>query len=458
MISIKRYLITASLFYCPFLVAQDAENTTLLKLNHNSGQYRICNKQYPVCSIERSIPLNNVINIEERASGSVIIEVHDLNRVFYEYSFGDISTKYTDNYAALKTFFDAIKKTSFGKNTALENAQKSNQQILESIQNSAANTSTHDNAINGSLQVLKNISNTVEKTLDALYAGNLDTAAEAIDAAKRLVPNGKLAIVYLKRSIAQPNVNLAKFIEGKDLTKLEERNSISALLAFIENDSEIDKLFTFIEKLDELLILKKHQKACSIGQDYPYQMCKSVELNNEKIQTVPIVVKKNDAFASFLDPSQVITFKDKTYKVHVSPKETFTFDIATGVFYDFIENYSYGTEFKDGKLVITEKDNRGSKINGMVALNVGLAKYKNELARPIAQIGLLTSEGDIGFIAGVGITAFDGKASFTFGALYKKVENLSNGLEVGGNIDSQDALKTENDYKSGLYIGVAAQF
>lgn len=171
-------------------------------------------------------------------------------------------------------------------------------------------------------------------------------------------------------------------------------------------------------------------------------------------QPFTLVVAANRKYADFF-PAGTDKYQNAragSFALRVAPKERLALSLGAGVLYSFVRDPEFSvSENSSGALTIAKKENDYAEFNGAVVLNVTGAKWRLFGAHPFVQVGLAPSSENLAVLAGVGLQLFD-RGAVSLGAIYQRVDTLAGGLAEGQIVESVDALKTEKEFKTGLYL------
>ena len=173
---------------------------------------------------------------------------------------------------------------------------------------------------------------------------------------------------------------------------------------------------------------------------------------------VKITVAANEDLSPLVDGvKDKVSKRTGKYMMTVAPHQSWHVAISAAVIYSFVKNPQYSVQSNtSGTLVINQTSNDFNKASGAVSLNLIPDKWYGEYIEPHIQVGMVPDSSKPGFLLGLGFTAGT-TLDFNMGAIYQKATVLGSGLTEGQTVTTTQALKTDTQYRSGLYIGVGVK-
>jgi hypothetical protein len=226
-----------------------------------------------------------------------------------------------------------------------------------------------------------------------------------------------------------------------------EANLVSAALGLVAHSERFDKAISYA-----LDFCKDYQR--TFERNELRDGSKVIEYDAGRGRSIEVSVVANRRFAELFPPGTQ-AYQDMrlgTYEINVKPKERLSLSLGAGVIYSFVRDPEFSVATgADGVLMIARKEDDYAEFDGAVVLNVTGADWKLFGVHPFVQIGVAPSSEHLAVLAGVGLQLFD-KGAISLGAIYQRVQRLSPGLFEGQVIDDADALRTDHEFKTGLYL------
>lgn len=176
-------------------------------------------------------------------------------------------------------------------------------------------------------------------------------------------------------------------------------------------------------------------------------------------QSEPIVIEASSKYSSLLSQRAKDAQKTKsgTYTVTVQPYERIHMRPSVGVIYSFVKSPSFSSSYNaSGALKINGTSSSPAAWSAMVAAEFIRDKDFGQGVEPFVQLGVAPESKALGFLFGGGVRAY--KAfTFSFGVAYQRVDKLANGLSIGQTITQASDLKTEKEWRPGLYVGIGVK-
>lgn len=236
----------------------------------------------------------------------------------------------------------------------------------------------------------------------------------------------------------------AELDDSKNKIDVKYRSAFDAFVDLRSDAKEIRDTIASLELLSSRLDL--------VG--IPQPLDSKVAYSGTTIQTQAIVITPVADFAAHLSTraKDLQTKRSGTYKVSAEPYERVHLIPSVGVIYSFVKAPKFSaTKDSSGKFVVTQTSNDYTELGASVAGNLVWDEFFGQPVEPYLQLGVSPDKDNLAFLFGAGVRVFE---RFTLGAgiAYQRIKQLSAGQSIGMVLESEDELKTESRYKSGLYL------
>jgi hypothetical protein len=424
-----------------------------------------------------------------RSGGNAEFWVTDYNPLLYKYNETDSLTT-TDEAKAVQTFAAAVQKFTGGAATTAQPAASAGQSLFFQP-GVRAQTSPDGSTVFASCPVIMNginlqdleanlrvlnttISDDIPSRIADLATSSGDQLAThantaAAELQKVLGHGGGADLAAITKAVKTllalanevPNPSLYS-VYACDPSTARRAASLTDLEALVDTDTRLaledaDRITRQADKIDKTISLVQSMMPvlASVGTPFPLHDQKAVA---DQFGTVTVSVTLNSDFAPLTDSAKAIaTKRTGTFIFHVDSYQFWHPSISAAAIYSFVRNPTYSVQSNSSnQLAIGQNTNDYNKLSGAVALNLTPDWWNDDLLKPHLQIGLIPDSDKLAFLAGMGVTA-GSYVEFNFGAIYQKTSALAAGLSIGQVVQSTGALKTQTEYKAGLYIGVGVK-
>jgi hypothetical protein len=276
--------------------------------------------------------------------------------------------------------------------------------------------------------------------LDALAASRTDIATLSLDnptKAKELV--GKWPpLSQLAKDLADAKKDLAD-IRHRTAGSTASKDEVECAAQIIQASAEIPNLEQTLKDLTQFADL--------VGQiDRPI----SIDLftvDPGSIQTVEIEFTQTKAWPENLRTARCVG--KGTFTVEPRSKVAIT-TFAPALVYSFVRDSAFTAKASGGQFVVTEARSEYKALDLAAMLQIEPNHWDLGPLSLGVQLGV-SPQKNLGLFLGLSLRAID---LFTLGAgvAFQRVDRLQTGLQVGQVLSSQDLLKTEKRFQTGLYI------
>ena len=223
----------------------------------------------------------------------------------------------------------------------------------------------------------------------------------------------------------------------------------------------VNTIVSMRSELDKLLATAKSFTEAIKEINKPLVL-KNLSFDPANDQSFKIKIEPNEKFSALIKGlTDVVKHQKKhsgTYEIVVNPRQVFKLKVSPGVVLSFVEQADYGTEeATDSTFNVTKTDKTQPSVTGAIAFNIEFGLLQREHIRPFFQFGLSPNTDRYAFLGGFGFY-FGKDVVLAAGIIYQQRDILTDGLEVGDEIDSVDKFKTEKEFKSGFYISAGIDF
>jgi hypothetical protein len=174
-------------------------------------------------------------------------------------------------------------------------------------------------------------------------------------------------------------------------------------------------------------------------------------------QTVTVIVGANTKYDDFMNAPVKKVRQEAVgkYPIDLKPYAPATIGVKPAFVVLFGKNPTFKAAKSGDQFEIQEEDPQGVGYNVAAMLTVTPRAWAEPTFGGHFQVGVSPTKDKIGIYLGAGISV---QQVFTFGlgASWQQVRRLASGLSVGQKIASADLLKTETEYRPGLYFHITA--
>jgi hypothetical protein len=177
---------------------------------------------------------------------------------------------------------------------------------------------------------------------------------------------------------------------------------------------------------------------------------------NSRVQTFTVAA---NAQFSELFPPEVLKYQSErtgTFEIGYEPYERLSLSPGAGVVYSFVRNPEFAAQpiGATGQFSVVKEEEDYAALDGVIVLNITGSKWRLFGVHPFVQVGLVPSSDKLAILLGGGLQLFD-RGALSMGAIYQRVDSLSDGLSEGSTITSADELKTDKEFKAGFFLSLA---
>ena len=276
-------------------------------------------------------------------------------------------------------------------------------------------------------------------TLDQMAASRSDIATLSLDdptKAKAVV--GKWSLPKLAKDLAGAK---------KDLADIRHRMSASTA-----SPDEIACAPQIIQASAEIPNLEQTLKDLAQFADLVNQIDRPISIDlftvdPGSIQTVEIEFAQTKAWPENLQTARCVG--KATFTVEPRSKVVVT-TLAPALIYSFVRDSTFTAKASGGQFVVAESRSEYKALDLSAMLQIEPNSWDLGPLGLGVQLGV-SPQKNLGLFLGLSLRATD---LFTLGAglAFQRVDRLQNGLQVGQVLSSQDLLKTEKRFQTGLYI------
>ncbi len=443
----KKPYVKFSLMFCiPFVFVSQlyADNTIRIENPQHSLQLE---------HITGSIQLNENSNLNTKVTkerpakfklekdSAVSINIIDTNPLLFIYN-EDIKVNDSEEYLKVKKFLQnleaALISLGIRKNDE-EKDQKDNKALVNKI----------DNQIE-----------------------NIKTLKTKIEKLKKFYEQQKEIIDFTISS--KPGIQIAKDkVKKWDLKSLEIEINEAYQKVFKTEDINIETILLVVQKkeIETMLSHLKTFAATVLELPKTKTLEKNIEVtDSRKVHEVSINISANDFYKDFLSDNAIKYQKDNTeiLKLNFERESYVRFSLGLGMVYSFVDSPEYSvSEDENGNRSIAKSSKDYNKFSGALMLNIIPERLFDSSFEPYLQLGASSDTENVGVLLGLGFSLYpftneSGETkqtlSLSTGVILQKVDKLSAGLSVGDSLETDSELKTEKEYKSGLYIMLGLNF
>jgi hypothetical protein len=172
-------------------------------------------------------------------------------------------------------------------------------------------------------------------------------------------------------------------------------------------------------------------------------------VNIDQDQPIILKITKSDNWPPGLSDKKLF-IGDASFTVSPLSRVAITFGAAA--VYSFVRSPTFSAASSGGQFVVKQTKNDYKKVDGAVMMQVEPTAWDLGPLNVGFQVGVAPKT-DLGLFLGLSLRAAN---HFTLGAgvAFQRVDRLAPGLAVGQTLASQDALKTEKTFRSGLYLNI----
>ncbi len=423
----KTFLCSVGLLMVIFLTTSPvrAVGTTEINLDHNDG--RIRKTDNGVEKTPAGFRLTDSPTIEVWKDNKVIVSIINANPLLFEYTLKKGAATKTANQIALEKFADTALGPFLAKLGELGGA-------------------VGDKAKNPPELCLKEIPNLRDLAKASIAIANAANKREAIAKKSFLDPAGaKLAVDDWKlEEWSKVSAAAKKSLEEAD-TRIAQGTASEAEVkcapmigAALREISRVDLALKEMEKFQELV--------SQIGKPI---MLEPFNVNIAEDQPVEVKIAKTKNFPKDLQSER---FAGEG-KFTISPESRARIiTIAPAVVYSFVRDPSFTAKASGTQFVIEKSENPYKELDLAAMLQVEPNAWDLGSVNLGFHLGV-SPQTNLGLFLGLSLRAAD---LFTFGAgvAYQRVDSLKEGLSVGQTIATQDLLKTEKSFETGLYLHI----
>lgn len=386
--------------------------------------------------------------------------IKDPNPILFTYKMGTVTSTETQTAQTASAIADAL-------NTAVGGLKGARAPIIagdcEYFEVQGVDVETFLETVSGVLAAEGQITSLIDQTLDQSEA-NLKALKDGMSdwqttEWKKVVKSGLDAIEKI-RERQRGNEGVEFAIPGRKpncrevLTRAGFEKSggpyVSRFHHFMDYRSDRKQLLDTLQALESLAA-----QAARVGVQQPLET--TIQYSGVKVQTQPIIIGTSAEFSSYLSDKAKAVQKQRsgTYKLSVRPYEGIHLVPSIGAIYSFVKAPKFAAnQNSSGQYVISQTSNEYTELGASVAANLVWDEFFGQPVEPFVQFGVSPDSENLAFLLGVGVRAVD-RFTMSAGVAYQRVKNLSAGLQVGAVLASAEELKTESEYKSGLYLSLS---
>jgi hypothetical protein len=172
-------------------------------------------------------------------------------------------------------------------------------------------------------------------------------------------------------------------------------------------------------------------------------------VNIDEDQPILLKITKSDNWIPGLNEKKPF-IGDASFTVSPLSRVAITFGAAA--VYSFVRSPTFSAASSGSQFVVKQTRDEYKKVDGAVMMQVEPTAWDLGPLNVGFQVGVAPKT-DLGLFLGLSLRAAN---HFTLGAgvAFQRVDRLAPGLAVGQTLASQDALKTEKTFRSGLYLNI----
>jgi hypothetical protein len=237
-----------------------------------------------------------------------------------------------------------------------------------------------------------------------------------------------IAVEFLKSHVSGSGVTAPCSDPDAEGVVALARTELPSIGKVLDNLNEFAKL---VDQIDEPIALPPF--VVNIDQDQP----------------IILKIAKSDNWPPGLSDKKLF-IGDASFTVSPLSRVSITFGAAA--VYSFVRAPTFSAASSGGQFVVKQTKNDYKKVDGAVMMQVEPTAWDLGPLNVGFQVGVAPKT-DLGLFLGLSLRAAN---HFTLGAgvAFQRVDRLGPGLAVGQTIASQDALKTEKTFRSGLYLNI----
>jgi hypothetical protein len=425
----QRSLYTFSLLLAGFLAATPsiAADVTEITIDHADPECRVRLSENGVLKTPAGVPLAEGPTLSAGKGNKVVITIVHPNPLLFDYSVKKGATTKTSNQTNLEKFVDTG-LTPFLK--SLGGAKGGKAETEEEKEKKTPSCSTI-------IPALGDLANLVP-TLDARLAERNVIAAKSLTNladAKQLMstwkpPDWAKRIADDKKALADVGGRIAS---GKATAEEVACAGVVALAT-----GEIPNLEQELKDLGQFVLVFEQ-----IDQPISFDLF-TVDPTSD--QAVDVEFTKTKSFPDGLQTNRCLGKKSFS----VSPRSRVNISVAPAVVYSFVHDPSFAAKASSDHFVITKTDDPYKALDLAAMLEIEPNAWDLGPINLGVQLGV-SPQTKLGLFLGFSLRAND---LFTLGAgiAFQRVDRLQEGLHVGETISSQDLLKTDKAFQTGLYL------
>lgn len=382
-----------------------------MDIKHRTGEITFDGKQTKVTE-------DRAAEFTLKRGTAVDLWITDNNPLLFTYQDEVRDTEPTANYQALETFLEQIR----------------NKANLDNTKSTAGTKSDVESALNPCDQV-KNVLICLEKEqtkiIDMTINGRLDDA---------------------KKKVAGWTDRLSDISDY-------QRSCEDTDISIFNIPNRLEKLKTFIQLVHQVHSGKQLKTIDIANSRYVNEMIVKVGPNN----AYPLseeAKKKRDAIINDLGEM----------KIRFERKSNVRYAVSAGALYSFAQKPVIDMVKKEGK--DGEEDGYVWKVSdeykgasAAVTLNIIPEIFFADSFEPFLQLGVALSQDDIGYLLGLGFSAFvfdvgdqvDRSLTLSAGVIWQEVEKPNSGIQDGADVVIEDSGTTK-EYDDGFYVMLGINF
>lgn len=403
------------------------------------------------------IKTKDTIDFHLRPWRDVTFRLEHINPLLYDYQVGDIVTTNTEDYAALLEFIKSLGSlgTSFAKvETAAAPLRGAPVEIT--FPDAVANISGAYEKIPGWTSDSYADPNMIKQKVDEEWG-------QIPDSMQRIREDLKIfracAGSIIQTNVTGPEAN-TDHPSRKATAAIDPGTKAPAANAEDSEDPCVKagasrEIITFalilepdlVETMDLLEAFKKDVDELDTSRDI-----KTLDYSTSEKQTFTLTISRNANWPESLDQKGDLR-KTGDIELSVEPYSPVSLSVAGAVVYSFVRDPEFSAEKQeDGTFLIrkSQSDYKATQVAAMLELTPRALEFP--LFSIPVELGITPTD-KLGIYLGAGIRS-QGRFSFGGGLAFQQVDQLVDGLAVNQGIESEDKLKTEKVFKTGLYLHI----
>jgi hypothetical protein len=419
----KASLLTAALVlaYSPTLRPALAAGLTEIQVSHADGRVRKSDDGVP--TMVQGVSLKDSPTILAHKGNKAVVSIVDTNPLLFRYSIKKGTPIKTSNQVELERFADSalgpfVKSLGGGGTLSV----KKGQQTLDCssfLTELAAVAPAIDGAAEGRDRIARESLDALPQARERIGRWQLEQWSKGVSAADKVL--GEAA---------------ARIARGQG-SQLEQ--DCAGIIAVARGEiPQVQKTLAELRKFKELF----DQIGVPVSLD-PFTV------NIAEDQPIEVEITRTEIFPTGLTSSRFVG--KGTFTVSPETRARIV-TLAPAMVYSFVRDPTFEAKASGGQFVIQQKENPYKELELAAMMLVEPDAWDLGSVNLGFQLGASPQKA-LGLFLGLSLRASD---LFTFGAgvAYQRVDRLKDGLSIGQTLASQDLLKTEKEFREGLYLHI----